>query len=243
METRTPMPIEKLRVKIFADGAKTEDILQTSNMPFIKGFTTNPSLMHEAGITNYTAFAKEVLEKITDKPISFEVFSDDLVSMEREARVIHSWGENVYVKIPVTNTLGESTASLIKTLSGEGIKLNVTAILTPSQVSEVASVLTKETPTIVSVFAGRVADTGRDPISLMRECKEILHELPLAELLWASCREVYNIYEAEEVDADIITVPYAVLHKLGSIGVDLEEFSLEGVRAFYKAGQDSGFTI
>lgn len=239
----TPTPIEALHVKIFGDGAIEKDILEMAEKPFIKGFTTNPSLMHEAGIANYTEFAKGLLEKVSDKPISFEVFSDDLVSMEREARAIHAWGENVYVKIPVTTTSGEWTTPIIKTLAAEGIKLNVTAILTPTQVSEVATALSKETPAIVSVFAGRVADTGRDPLPLMRECKALLNDLPLAELLWASCREVYNIYEAEEVGADIITVPYSVLHKLGSIGTDLEQFSLEGVKTFYKAGQDSDFTI
>ncbi len=238
-----PTPIEALRVKIFGDGAQEKDILEMAEKSYVQGFTTNPSLMREAGVSNYTEFAKGLLTKVTNKPLSFEVFSDDLASMEREARIIHSWGENVYVKIPVTNTSGEWTTPLIKTLAREGIKLNVTAILTPAQVAEVAGALSKETPAIVSVFAGRVADTGRDPLPLMRECKALLRELPLAELLWASCREVYNIYEAEEVGADIITVPYSVLHKLGSIGVDLEEFSLEGVKAFYKAGQDSGFTI
>ncbi|CAN5717301.1 transaldolase [soil metagenome] len=238
-----PKPIEELHVKIFGDGAKESDILEMAQKTFIKGFTTNPSLMHEAGITDYVAFAKEVLSKVSDKPISFEVFSDDFNDMECQARIIHSWGENVYVKIPITNTAGISTAPLIQKLSAEGIKLNVTAILTTEQVATVASSLSVSTPSIVSVFAGRIADTGIDPLAVMRDSKSLLAELPCAELLWASCRETYNIYEADAVGADIITVPYNILHKLNIIGTDLTEFSLEGVRTFYKAGRDSGFTI
>lgn len=238
-----PRPIESLHVKIFGDGAGHDDMLEMAQKLYIKGFTTNPTLMHQAGITDYSGFAHEILEKISDKPISFEVFSDDFSEMERQAHIIHSWGANVYVKIPVTNTKGESAAPLIRTLAAEGIALNVTAILTAEQVQTVAAVLNTDVPSIVSVFAGRIADTGVDPLPIMRASKAALKDLPKAELLWASCRETYNIYEAEDVGADIITVPYSILHKLDAIGTDLTEYSLEGVKTFYQAGEDSGFTL
>jgi len=238
-----PKRIEDLRIKLFGDGAAHKDIIEMAGIPYIKGFTTNPTLLQQAGVTNYAEFAKEILREVTAKPISFEVFSDDLENMEQEARIIAGWGKNVFVKIPVTNTKGESTSSLIKKLSHEGISLNVTAILTQKQVAQVSSVLSIETPSIVSVFAGRIADTGVNPMPIMRESKEILCSLPKAELLWASCREVYNIYEAEEVGVDIITVPYSVLHKLGDIGKDLTEYSLDAVKAFYEAGKKAGLSI
>lgn len=238
-----PKAIADLHVKIFGDGAGHDDILEMADLPYMKGFTTNPTLLNQAGVTDYAGFAKEILSKVTSKPISFEVFSDDLSGMEREARIITSWGANVYVKIPVTNTKGESTSPLIEKLSAEGIALNVTAILTTEQVTTVAGVLHPDTPSIVSVFAGRIADTGVNPLPIMRESKMLLSHLPKTELLWASCREVYNIYEAEECGADIITVPYSVLHKLGDIGKDLNEFSLDGVKAFYEAGKKAGLSI
>lgn len=239
----TPKNIEDLHVKIFADGAQEQDMLAINEKPFIKGFTTNPSLMRSAGVTDYVGFAKDLLSKITDKPISFEVFSDDFSEMERQAREITTWGENAYVKIPVTNTKGESSAPLIKKLADDGIKLNITAILTPAQVAVVAEALSPNVPSIVSVFAGRVADTGVDPMPIMRECKQLLTKLPKAELLWASCRETYNIYEAEEIGCEIITVPYSVLNKLDEVGRDLTQHSLDGVKKFYEDGQAAGFTI
>jgi transaldolase len=238
-----PKKIEDLHVKIFGDGAHEEDMLAMAGNPLIKGFTTNPSLMRAAGVTDYVAFAKDVLSKIHDKPISFEVFSDDFDEMERQARIIAAWGENVYVKIPVTNTKGESSAALITKLSNDGLKLNVTAILTVEQVAIVADALAADTPAIVSVFAGRVADTGVDPLPIMRDSKAALSSRPKAELLWASCRETLNIYEADEVGADIITVPYSILNKLDEIGRDLTQHSLDGVKKFYTDGQAAGFSI
>ena len=238
-----PKKIEELHVKLFGDGAHESDMLAMAQKSFIKGFTTNPSLMRAAGVTDYVAFAKDILSKIADKPISFEVFSDDFTEMERQARIITTWGENVYVKIPVTNTKGESSATLIKKLSDDGIKVNVTAILTAEQVAKVAEALNSETPAIVSVFAGRVADTGVNPLPIMRASKAALAARPYAELLWASCRETFNIYQAEEVGADIITVPYTILNKLDEIGKDLDEHSLDGVKTFYTDGQAAGFTI
>jgi transaldolase len=238
-----PKKIEDLHVKIFGDGAHEQDMLDMADKPYIKGFTTNPSLMRAAGVTDYVAFAKDVLSKIHDKPISFEVFSDDFVEMERQARIIATWGENVYVKIPVTNTKGESSAPLVKTLSRDGMKLNVTAILTAEQVAVVAEALDPETPAIVSVFAGRVADTGVDPLPIMRDSKAQLSSRPHAELLWASCRETLNIFQADEIGVDIITVPYTILSKLNEVGLDLNEHSLNGVKKFYADGQASAFTI
>lgn len=238
-----PKPIESLHVKLFGDGAGHDDMVEMAAKPFIQGFTTNPTLMRQAGVSDYAGFAHEILEKIPNKPISFEVFSDDFSEMERQARIIHSWGPNVYVKIPVTNTKGESAVPLIRTLASEGIALNVTAILTDEQVRTVAEALNPDVPSIVSVFAGRVADTGIDPLPIMRASKAGLKDLPKAELLWASCREIYNIYEAEDVGADIITVPYSILHKLDAIGTDLTEYSLEGVKTFYEAGKEAGFTL
>jgi transaldolase len=239
----TPKKIEDLRVKLFGDGAHEADMLAMAEKPFIKGFTTNPTLMHAAGVTDYVAFAKDVLSKIHDKPISFEVFSDEFAEMERQARVIAAWRENVYVKIPVTNTKGESTNALIKILASDGLKLNVTAILTAEQVASVAEALDPETPAIVSVFAGRIADTGVDPLPIMRAAKAALEARPRAELLWASCRETFNIYEADDVGADIITVPYSILNKLDEVGRDLTEYSLDGVKTFYADGQAAGFVI
>lgn len=238
-----PTPINQLRVKLFVDGAKHDDLVELAKLPHIKGFTTNPDLLRKAGVTDYAGFATDILPQLGGKPISFEVFADDLVEMERQARIITTWGENVYVKIPVTNTLGESTAPLIEKLSGEGMKLNITLILTPEQVQTVAGVLHPDTASIVSVFAGRAADVGIDPVPIMRESKETLAGLPKAELLWASCREVYNIYQAEDVGAEIITVPPEILKKLGGIGGDLTELSLKGVRAFYEDGKAAGFSL
>jgi transaldolase len=238
-----PIPLDQLHVQIFADGAKHEDIVELAKLPYVKGFTTNPNLLRKAGVTDYAAFAKDILTTVTDKSISFEVIADDLVEMERQARVIHTWGENVYVKIPVTTTSGESTTPLIRKLAAEGMKLNVTLIIAPSQVVEVAEALDANVPSIVSVFAGRIADVGIDPVPVMRDAKAALASKPAAELLWASCRELHNIYEAESVGADIITVPPEIIKKIADIGKDLSELSLEGVKAFYEDGKAAGFTL
>src|SRR5512133_3787787 len=221
--------ISDLRIKIFADGAELAGMLEMNAKPYIKGFTTNPTLMHKAGLTDYRAFAHAILAKITDKPISFEVFSDDFAEIERQAREISTWGKNVYVKIPVTNTLGDSANDLVRRLSHEGIKLNVTALMTPTQVRSVAEAIRGGAPSCISVFAGRVADTGRDPVPIMAECLELMSDAPESELIWASPRELLNIFQADEIGCHIITVTNDVLKKLTLVGKDLTEFSLETV--------------
>jgi transaldolase len=238
-----PPKFEELNIKIFADGADKMSMVELSKNPLIKGFTTNPTLMRKAGVTDYAAFAQDVLSEIRVKPVSFEVFSDDFAEMERQARIIASWGPNVYVKIPVMNTKGESAAPLIKKLSKEGIKLNVTAILTVSQVEEVAVALSPLVPAIVSVFAGRVADSGVDPIPLMQESERILRPFPRYELLWASSRELFNIYQAEFAGAKIITVTPEILKKSEMVGIDHHELSLQTVKMFYDDGQKVGYTL
>lgn len=238
-----PKKLNELRIKIFADGAEKASMLVAAVDPLVKGFTTNPTLMRKAGVTDYVGFAKEILAEIKDKPISFEVFSDDFIEMERQARIIAAWGSNVYVKIPVTNTKKISSAPLIKKLAAEGVKLNVTAILTLEQVKEVEAALAPGVPAVVSVFAGRIADTGVDPVPLMRECKKVLAAHPEHELLWASPRELYNIYQADEVGADIITVTPEIIKKGEKIGYDLNELSRETVQMFYDDGQKVGYTL
>lgn len=232
-----------LSVKIFADGANLEDICHLNHNSYIKGFTTNPTLMRQAGVDDYEQFARRVLEVVTDKPISFEVFADDLPTMERQARVIASWGPNVNIKIPVTNTKGESTAPIIRSLSADGLALNVTALFSLDQVAMVVDALDPRAPAIVSVFAGRIADTGRDPVPHMREASKMLEALPLAELLWASPREVLNIYHAAEAGCDIITVTNNLLKKLDLYRKDLDEFSLETVMMFYKDAVAADYRI
>ncbi len=232
-----------LKIEIYADGADLSDMLAAHKQSFIKGFTTNPTLMRKAGVADYEGFAREVLRQITDLPISFEVFSDEFDEMGRQARLIHSWGANVYVKIPVTDTRGASAAPLIRRLAGEGIKMNVTAIMTVSQVREVAGVLTPDVPAIVSVFAGRIADTGRDPLPIMRECLEILKSRPRAKLLWASPRELLNIVQADRMGCHIITVTTDLIKKLSGIGKDLGLFSLETVKMFYDDAQKAGYKL
>jgi transaldolase len=248
----SPKKLSELKIKVFADGAEKASMVALSKDPTIKGLTTNPTLMRKAGVTDYATFAKEVLAEIKDKPISFEVFSDDFAEMERQARIIAGWAENVYVKIPVMNTKRQSSALLIAKLAGEGIKLNVTAILTTPQVVEVAKALNPKVPAIVSVFAGRIADTGVDPTPMMRECKEILIAAggtsavtgdPSFELLWASSRELLNIFQAEAVGADIITVTPEILKKAEKIGYDLGELSRETVQMFYDDGQKVGYSL
>jgi transaldolase len=237
------MKTADLTIKLFADGAVLADMKSAHEAKIVSGFTTNPSLMVKAGITDYEGFAKEVLAVIPDYPISFEVFSDDLESMEKEARIIGSWGSNVNIKLPVTNTQGESTIPLIRKLANEGIQLNVTAILTLEQVKQVAGALNPDVPAIVSVFAGRIADTGRNPMPIMKESASILESYPKAELLWASTRELYNIFQAQECGCKIITVTNDILKKLSMVGKDLNELSLDTVKMFYADAQKNGFRI
>ena len=235
--------LKDLKIKIFADGADIGAMKQVYREGVVKGFTTNPTLMRKAGITDYETFARAVLAEIKDLPISFEVFSDDFASMEREARKIASWGPNLYVKIPITNTKAESSIPLIKMLSNEGIPLNITAIMTIDQVKAVNDALAPKVKSIVSVFAGRIADTGCDPIPYMVESKEILKNNPNAELLWASPRELLNIFQADECGCHIITVLNEILKKGAIIGKDLAEYSLDTVKMFYKDAQAAGFKI
>ena len=230
-------------IKIFADGADKAGMLSLYNNPRIDGFTTNPTLMRKAGITDYMGFAKEILQTIDDKPVSFEVFADEFEEMERQAREIATWGSNVYVKIPVTNTKKLSSASLIKKLSAEGVQLNITAILSLEQVSEVADALKNGSSSFVSVFAGRIADTGVDPIPLMKRALEILNHVSNAELLWASPREVLNVYQAESIGCHIITATNDILKKLDLKGKDLEEYSLETVQMFFDDAQQAGYRL
>lgn len=237
------MPLTKLKIKIFADGADIEDMKSAYKEGFVRGFTTNPTLMKKAGVTDYEAFAREALKAITDLPISFEVFSDDFEEMEREARAIKSWGRNINVKIPITNTRGKTSIPLIRKLSVEGIPLNITAMMTLKQVEEVAAVLNPEVPNIVSVFAGRIADSGRDPVPIMTEAAQMLRDNPKAELLWASPREILNVFHADQCGSHIITMTHDLLKKLHLIGKDLDEYSLDTVKMFYNDAHSSGFKI
>ena len=230
-------------VKIFADGADMDGILALYKNPLIKGFTTNPTLMRKAGIEDYEAFARRLVAAITDRPISFEVFADDFDEMIAQGRVIASWGANVNVKIPVTTTKGAFTGPVIRTLASAGVIVNVTAITTEQQVARVAECLASNVAAIVSVFAGRVADTGRDPVPLMRACLLALANRPKAELLWASPRELLNIFQADEIGCHIITVSHDVLAKLSLVGKDLDEYSLETVKMFHRDASAAGFTI
>lgn len=233
----------KLQVKIFSDGAVIETMLKDLNSGLVTGFTTNPSLMKKAGITNYLQFAREVLSKISEYPVSFEVFADELDEMYKEAKVLAQLGENVYVKIPVMNSKGEATYEVIERLAKEQVKLNVTAIFTAEQVQEVVNVLSVTTPAIVSVFAGRIADTGVDPIPIMKESLNICRQKANVELLWASPRETYNIYQANELGVDIITCTSDLIQKLTLNGKDLTEYSLETVQTFLRDSQSLGFSI
>lgn len=235
--------VRDLRVKIYADGADLKSMLEEYNKGIVRGFTTNPSLMKAAGIKNYRDFGKEVLKEIKDMPISFEVFGDDEETMLKEGRELYTWSENVYVKIPVVNTKGEFNGNVIKTLANENVKLNITAIFTFNQVKDVLSVLNKETPAIISIFAGRIADAGIDPIGIMKEAIEIAKEYPKVEILWASCRELYSIIDANNIGCDIITVPNSILKKFDLIGKDLHEYSIETVRDFFKDANSLGFSI
>lgn len=232
-----------LKVKIFADGADMADIVRLYANPEIKGFTTNPTLMRKAGISDYEGFAKEVLAIIRDRPISFEVFSDDLVEMERQALKIAGWGANVYVKIPVTNTLGMPTYDLQHRLARQKVQLNVTALMTLDQVRQVSAAVEDHAPSNISVFAGRIADTGIDPLPLMAEAVSIMRRFPKQELIWASPRELLNIFHAESVGCHIITVTADVLKKLSLVGKDLDQYSLETVKMFRNDAVSAGFTL
>lgn len=235
--------VQDLKVKIFADGADLKGILEMHKNPLITGFTTNPTLMRKAGVTDYEAFARKLLESVTDRPISFEVFADDFSAMISQGRAIASWGKNVNVKVPVMNTKGEFTGPVLRALASEGVELNVTAIMTTEQVRAVTEVLEPDVPAIVSVFAGRIADTGIDPIPHMRECKKILAAKAKAELLWASPREVLNIFQASDMGCHIITCTNDMITKLNLVGKDLTEYSRETVQMFYRDATASAFAI
>lgn len=235
--------MRELKVKIFADGADKSGMVEMARNPIISGFTTNPTLMKKAGVKDYKSFALEVLAEIKDKPISFEVFSDDFVEMEGQALQIASWGKNVYVKIPITNTKGASAAPLIERLSKQGVKVNVTAMMTLHQVKEVVPGLTKGPGGYVSVFAGRVADSGRDPVPAMREIVEYLKPYSSVELIWASPREVLNIIQADEIGCHIITVTNDLIKKMDLFGKDLDEYSLDTVKMFYNDAKSVGYNL
>ncbi len=233
--------VEQLKVKIFADGADKVSMLDMYGKSFISGLTTNPTLMNKAGIRDYKSFAFDVLSEIKDKPISFEVFSDDFVDMERQAYEIASWGENVYVKLPITNTKRETCYMLVEKLAAQKVKLNVTALMTINQVQGVVAALDPNVPSYVSVFAGRIADTGRDPIPLMTAAVESLKASPAAELIWASPRELLNIFQADAIGCHVITVTNDILKKLSQVGYDLDDFSLDTVKMFYSDARAAGF--
>lgn len=233
----------KLRIALYADGADVREMVAARESGIVKGFTTNPTLMKKSGVTDYAAFAKEALKAVSGMPISFEVFADDFAEMERQACLISKWGDGVFVKIPITNTKRESSIPLIKKLSSAGVKLNITAILTVEQVMDTVKALDARTPAIVSVFAGRIADTGRDPVPLMRECAQIVKEKPKAQLLWASPRELLNIFQAEEIGCHIITVTSDILKKLAMVGKSLDELSLDTVKMFYNDASAAGFKL
>jgi transaldolase len=235
--------VEDLKVKIFADGADKSGMLEMYAKSYIKGLTTNPTLMKKAGVTDYRAFCKDILTHIKDKPLSFEVFSDDFVEMERQALEIASWGENVYVKIPVTNTKQETCYGLVKKLGAQGVKMNVTAIMTLSQVRDVVISLNPSVPSYVSVFAGRIADTGRDPLPMMAAAVEMLKIAPESELIWASPRELLNIFQADEIGCQVITVTNDILKKLSLVGYDLDTYSLDTVKMFYKDAVEASFNL
>lgn len=235
--------IDSLKVKIFADGAELDGILALAKRPYIKGFTTNPSLIRKAGINDYEAFARKLIAAVPDRPLSFEVFADDIDAMIAQGRAIASWGKNVNVKIPVTTTSGSFTGPVISALARAGVVINVTALMTAEQVKQVAKCLDPSVPAIVSVFAGRIADTGRDPIPVMQSCLRALTERPKAELLWASPRELLNIFQADEIGCHIITVSHDVLAKLSLVGKDLDEYSLDTVKMFYRDATVAGFQI
>jgi len=235
--------VADLKIKIFADGADKAGMLEMYGKSYISGFTTNPTLMRKAGISDFEGFARDILQNIRDRPISVEVFADDFVEMDKQARRITQWGDNVYVKVPVTNTKGETANPLIQRLSADGVKLNVTAMMTTEQVRATAKALTDGAPSVVSVFAGRIADTGRDPLPLMKEALEIIKPQSQIELIWASPRELLNVFQADEIGCHIITVTNDILAKLANVGKDLDEYSLETVKMFHTDANKAGFSI
>jgi len=238
-----PHSISDLKVKLFADGADKAAMLELYQNAWTKGFTTNPTLMRRAGIRDYEAFARDILSSITDRPISFEVIADDLDEMYQQALQIADWGENVYVKIPITNTRGQSALGIAREMSQEGHKLNITALLTLDQVRDTVTALKGGAPSYISVFAGRIADTGRDPVPVMKTAAELVHQHPGMELIWASPRELLNVIEADSIDCDIISATPEILRKLSLIGKDLVEYSRETVQMFYDDASKSGFTL
>jgi transaldolase len=235
--------MNKLKIKIFADGAEKASIVELSKHPQISGFTTNPTLMRQAGISNYEAFCRDIINTVPDRPFSFEVFADDFDEMERQAMKIAEWGEHVYVKIPITNTKGESCGDLVEKLACRGLKLNVTALMTLQQVEAIVPRLEGTPSSYVSVFAGRIADTGIDPVPVMRDCVQALSVNPALELIWASPRELLNIFQADQIGCQVITVTHSVINKLGLVGKNLDEYSLETVKMFYSDGDKAGFSI
>jgi transaldolase len=237
------MRLADLKVKLFADGADRAGILRMYANPLIRGFTTNPTLMRKAGITDYEAFAKDIVSAVPDRPISFEVFADEFAEMERQALKISRWGENVYTKIPVTNTRGESSLNLVCRLARQGVKLNVTALMALQQVEEVGAALAGGPPAYVSMFAGRIADTGRDPVPIMAEAVDILRQYSNVELIWASPRELLNIFQADSVGCHIITATHDLLHKLALVGKDLDDYSLDTVKMFHRDAAQAGFEL
>ncbi len=235
--------LDELRVKIFADGADRARVEALRAEPWIRGFTTNPTLMRAAGVADYETFARNLLELVPDRPISFEVIADELDEIERQARLIASWGENVYVKVPITTTRGDTTAEAVRHLAGSGIKVNVTALMTVRQVEDAGGWLADGPGGFVSVFAGRIADSGRDPIPIMTSALERLAPHPHLELIWASPREVLNVVQADSIGCDVITVTDEILRRLASLGRDLDDFSLDTVRMFYRDAQAAGYTL
>jgi len=235
--------VSDLKVRLFADGADRTGMLEMYGRPWIKGFTTNPTLMRKAGIADYRAFALDILQAIRDRPISFEVFSDEFAEMERQAMQIAAWGTNVYVKIPVTNTRGEPASALIERLARRGVKVNATALMTVAQVKDVSRAVGDHAPACISVFAGRIADTGRDPLPLMVEALRAMRPFANQELIWASPRELLNIFQADDIGCHIITVTNDILKKLDGVGKDLDRFSLETVKMFRDDALAAGFTI
>ena len=235
--------IKALNIKIFADGADLTGMIEMASKPYISGFTTNPTLMRKAGVTNYSNFAKQVLEEISHKPISFEVFSDDLEEMSYQAEKIASWGANVYVKIPITNSRGDSTFGVIEKLTQKGVKVNITALMNQAQVAEILPALNEGVPSYVSIFAGRIADTGRNPEAIMIQSLATLAEKPKAELIWASPRELLNIFQANAIGCHVITATNEILNKLELYKKDLKEYSLETVQMFQKDATSSNYSL
>jgi len=235
--------LDHISTRIFADGADLDGILALAGDPRIAGFTTNPTLMRQVGLTDYARFARELLQRVTRHPISFEVFADDIAEMRRQARTIASWGENVYVKIPVTSTTGKSMAALARELSEEGVKVNVTALFTTAQVELISAAVADGAPSYISVFAGRIADAGVDPMPIIAQSVEIMEQAPRSELIWASPREILNLVQADEMGCHIITITHDLLKKLDGLGKDLEQYSLETVRMFHDDALAAGFTL